>query len=223
MLERGEHALGVQTLDEGARVGGDEQRVRAEAPCAADDHRVRRVVSDVHDGRQVPVDPGALEHAADPARLQLGEREVVALAELPGGERRGESGAEPHDLAALGVHRDQERPPGARAGALGQRAREAPRLLVARDVPREEDDAADPCLTEESLDRLVSLGLRALEADEQELAQVGLERGETHGLERRIRAAASGGEDEEASGDEPPQRAAPPAPDRRDSARRRPA
>src|SRR2546430_8612711 len=41
-------------------------------------------------------------------------------------------------------------------------------LLVARDVPREEDDAADPCLTEESLDRLVSLGLRALEADEQE-------------------------------------------------------
>src|SRR5256886_13628702 len=35
-----------------------------------------RSVSDVHDGRQVPVDPGALEHAADPARLQLGEREV---------------------------------------------------------------------------------------------------------------------------------------------------
>src|SRR2546430_13417151 len=96
-------------------------------------------------------------------------------------------------------------------------------LLVARDVPREEDDAADPCLTEESLDRLVSLGLRALEADEQELAQVGLERGETHGLERRIRAAAGGGDDEKASGDEPPQRAAPPAPDRRGSARRRPA
>src|SRR5205823_1163652 len=83
----------VQTLDEGARVCGDEQRVRAETPCGTDDHRVRRVVSDVHDGRQVPVDPGALEHAADPARLQLGEREVVALAELPGGERRGESSA----------------------------------------------------------------------------------------------------------------------------------
>src|SRR2546426_2705431 len=41
-------------------------RVRAETPCGTDDHRVRRVVSDVHDGRQVPVDPGALEHAADP-------------------------------------------------------------------------------------------------------------------------------------------------------------
>src|SRR5436309_701208 len=193
--ERRLDALGVEPAAHEAllnrREGGPSGRAAVGKAIVGDEQDVsaRR---EGRDGRGL--EPPALLDRAHP-EIVGHDRPVEAelAAEEPGEgrarERGGEPGAEPHDLAALGVHRDQERPPGARAGALGQRAREAPRLLVARDVPREEDDAADPCLTEEWLDRLVSLGLRALEADEQELAQVGLERGETHRLERRISAA----------------------------------
>src|SRR2546430_16322125 len=83
-----------------SRVGGDEQGVRPEAPPRAYDHRVLGVAADVHDRREIPVDPGALQHARDSARLELGERKVVALAELLRGERGGGAriGGEAHDL-----------------------------------------------------------------------------------------------------------------------------
>src|SRR5262249_58314771 len=82
VLERGQYALRAQPLYERPGMLGDLQRSGAEAPRAADDHRVRRVVADVDHRRQIPVDPCGPEHRADPARLPLGEDEIVRLAEL---------------------------------------------------------------------------------------------------------------------------------------------
>jgi hypothetical protein len=118
VLQRGQHALGSEPLDEDACVLGDLPRIRAEAPGRANDHRVRRVVPDVDHRRQIPVDTDRPKHRADPARLQLGQDEVVRLAELLRRERRGpaEFWGEAHDVAALGVDRDEELPAHARRG-----------------------------------------------------------------------------------------------------------
>src|SRR5207245_11732617 len=74
---------------------------------------------------------------------------------------------------------------------------------------------ADARLAEKPLEPGVVLGAGAREADQQELAEPGLGRGEAHELEWRIRAAADGGENKKASSDGPRQRAAPPGRDRR--------
>ena len=223
VLERGQHPLVAHAAHEGAGVRGDEERVRAEAPRGADDHGVGGVVPDVHDGREVPVDPGRAQHARDAAGLELGEREVVGLAELLGGERPGEAraGREPHDLPALGVHGDEERPARAGARARLQGGGEPRELLRVHDVAREEYDAAHPRLAQERLERRVALELGALEAHEEELAQLGLEGEKARGVERGSGPAAGDERDEEeASGGEPRQRASPRAPDPPAGARR---
>ena len=223
VLQGGQDALGAHAEDEGAGVLGDERGIGAEAPRRADDHRVRRVVADVDDRRQVPVDPGRPQQPPDPPRLELGQNEVVRLAELLSRERARPAGAgrETHHAAALGVDRDEEL--AARAGlrSLQQRRREPGELRGVHDVPREQHRAADARAAEEGVEVGRST-VGALNPHQKERAQLGLEGRQASGI-GSDRGPAAGGQDddEEASGDEPRQPASPPSRDRRAAARRR--
>ena len=208
--ERGQHALGAQPSDEDAGVLGDLQRIGAEAPRRADDHRVGRVVADVDHRRQIPVDPGGPQHRADPARLQLGHDEVVRLAELLRRERRRppELGPQTHDVAALGIHGDEELSARARRELRRERAGQPDQLIGVDDVAAEKENAADAAVAEEPREIRVAGRLGAAKAHQEERAELALERLEARAV-RRPRGPAAGGEKdaEEVSGGEPPQRA----------------
>ena len=104
------------------------------------DHRVERVRVHVRDGREVQVHADLGEIRSDRRRHLLGELDVVDGAE-GGVSRVGAAGGglEPRHVAALLVDPDEDgialRPE--RSGQGGE-------LLAALDVPREEDDPAEP-------------------------------------------------------------------------------
>jgi hypothetical protein len=89
---------------------GDEPGLALKLRAVPTITRIRRVVADVHDRRHGPVDPGGPQHPPDPPRLELGQDEVVRLAELLCRERARPAGArrQAHDVAALGVDRHEE-------------------------------------------------------------------------------------------------------------------
>ena len=224
VLQRGQDALGPQPLDERARVLGDQLRVRAEAPRRADDDLVRRVVTDVHHRRQVPVDSHRAQHRPDATRLQLGQHEVVRLTQLLRRERRRPAGArgQAHDAAAFGVGGDEKLATRARGRPLDERAREPRELVGVHDVVGQEHRAADPRLAEERFHVCIPGSVRATKAHQEQRAQLGLEGRETF-ARRGHRGAAAGGEEDtqETSGDEPRQPASPRARDRPVARRRR--
>ena len=223
VLQRRQHALGPQPLHEGARVLGDQLRIRPEAPRRADDDRVRRVVADVHHRRQVPVDPHGAQHRADAARFQLRQHEVIRLTELLRRERCGPAGArgQAHDVAAFGVCRDEKLSTRARRRPLRERSGEPSELVGVHDVPGQKHRAADARLAEELVQICIPDDVRATKAHQEQRAQLGLEGRQARGIGNHRGAAAGGEEDaQETSGDEPRQPASPPARDRR-AARRR--
>ena len=181
----------MHARDVRARLRGHELGVGAERAADTDDHGVGRVVADVDHRRQVPVDTGVAQHAADAPRLQLGLGEVAGLAEVLVRERGRPAGgrSEAHDLPALGVHRHQQRPARARARARRQVAREARRLRGVDDVTREEDDAGHARLAQEPVEIRVVLQGGPVKADEEQLAQPRVQLAEPLGRD----AAAAGG------------------------------
>ena len=168
VLERGEDARAVHAPDPGGGEGGHVTGVGAEAAAVGDDHRVRGVVADVDDRRQVPVDAGVAQHPPDAQPLQLGEGEIVARAELAGGQRRRVAGVgtQPHDLTALGVDGDQQR---RRAAVPRDRARplgEPGDLRRIDDVPPEQQDAPDAHLADQPLQIRFGIDFGSPEPDE---------------------------------------------------------
>src|SRR5207253_8911178 len=89
VLHRRQDAGRVHAGDVRARLRGHELGVGAERAADTDAHGVGRVVADVDHRRQVPVDAGVAQHAADAPRLQLGRGEVARLAGVLVGEGRG--------------------------------------------------------------------------------------------------------------------------------------
>src|SRR5262249_57234639 len=128
--------------------------------------------------------------------------EIVGLAELLRGERRGpaELWRQAHDVAALGVDRDEQFATRARRRLACDRAREAGQLIGVDDVAAEGQHASDPQLAQQPGQIRVPGCLRSTESDEEERAQLALDRGET-GIGCEDGPAARGEEDtEKASG-----------------------
>ena len=198
VLERGQHAGRVQAGQVRARVGDDGGGLGAERAAVAHDDRVGGVVADVHHRGQVPVDAGLAQAAADAPRLQLGGREVAALAEVPVRERVGVARArpQPHDAPALGIHRDEESPPGAGLGARVHPGGEGGHLRGRAHVATEEQRAARARLAQQALQLGVALAGRAVKTDQQQVAEPRDQRGDARGIGRRQGAAGGGGDDE---------------------------
>ena len=174
VLESRQDARRAHAADPRARQRNDRPGVGAEAPAVADDHRVGRVVADVDDGRQVPVDPRAPQYVTDAKSLELGQREVVAGAQLLGGEGRGVAGGgtEPHDLPAFRVDGHEQSWRAAALSVLTRTGGEVGDLRGVDDVTAEEQETADADATDESLEIAVRVGAGAAKADEQKLAEL---------------------------------------------------
>ena len=140
MLDARGDADALHALDEGCDVPGHELRIGAERANA--DDRAGRVDEHVGHGREVDVDPGRRQLAADRPSDAARQGGVVDRAEreVPR-ERAPARGLEPGDVAALLVGRHQQ------VRLLRtQRGRQCGHLLRLGDVAGEEDDAAEALL-----------------------------------------------------------------------------
>jgi hypothetical protein len=166
VLGRRHHAAALKPLDHGDAQSSHPLGVVAERAVA--DDGIVRVRVDVHDRREIALDPRRRafrgQGRAHASREVFGPDAPERAHGWP--DRPGRAHAR-HPAPFL-VHRDEQR--GVVAGVarrLLELAVEPRDLFRIRDVPREQDDVADPELTDQLLD--VGGGLEAVEADHEAL------------------------------------------------------
>src|SRR5262245_21871562 len=179
MLERGQDSGVVHSFDERLRVGGHALGVRGKRPAERDDGGIEGIHGDVHDGRQVPVDPGVAKRRTDAPSLSAGHVDIVGLPELLSGKRRriAETSRKAHHTTALVVRRDEQRAADALPGQSLKLGSQSTQLLGAYHVARsaggaitlEQDDATDLDVANEVPDLFVASDLGSGEADQEKL------------------------------------------------------